>query len=68
MHLFFYCPFSQACWNFLDIHWNTTLDFQLMFLRGRERIGSFFMATWVLWIHRISIILDGGSLSFANWK
>lgn len=26
------CPFAQACWTFLDINWDTTLDFQTMLL------------------------------------
>lgn len=74
MHLFYNCPFSQACWIFLDIHWDTTLDFQTMVLRARERFDSvifwkvIIMAMWSIWPHRNNIISYGASLSFASWR
>ncbi|KAF8661801.1 hypothetical protein HU200_056756 [Digitaria exilis] len=40
IHLFFECPFSQACWIYLGIEWDTTINHQLMFLRAREKFGS----------------------------
>lgn len=74
LHLFFECPFSQACWIFLGINWDTSLDHQLMFLRAREDFGSIIfreiviLVMWALWAHRNNIIFDGASLSFASWK
>ncbi|KAF8756303.1 hypothetical protein HU200_011124 [Digitaria exilis] len=73
-HLCFDCPSSQACWIFLDIHWDTTLDFQAMILRARERFNSvifrevIIIAMWAIWKHRNNIIFDGASLSFACWR
>lgn len=34
-HIFFECPFSNNCWTFLNIYWDTSLDFQFMLLRAR---------------------------------
>ncbi|KAF8711301.1 hypothetical protein HU200_029324 [Digitaria exilis] len=73
MHHFF-TPFSSACWTYLDIHWNTSVDFQTMMLEARVNFGSvifrevIIMAMWSIWTHRNSIIFDGGSLSFAWWR
>ncbi|KAF8742584.1 hypothetical protein HU200_013586 [Digitaria exilis] len=61
-HLFFLCPFSSACWTYLDINWDTTLDFQTIMLRARESFGSdifrevIIMSTCALWTHRNSIL------------
>ncbi|KAF8712024.1 hypothetical protein HU200_028854 [Digitaria exilis] len=74
MHLFFECPFAGACWIYLDIHWDTSLDFQTMLLRARERFDSVIftevviMAMWALWTHGNSIIFYDGFLSFAWWR
>lgn len=73
-HLFFNCPFSQACWIFLDIQWDLSLDFQTMILRARQRFNSvifrevIIIAMWSIWNHRNSLIFDGASLSFGAWR
>ncbi|KAF8765713.1 hypothetical protein HU200_008216 [Digitaria exilis] len=65
LHLLFQCQFSQACWIYLGIEWDTSIDHQLMFLRAREKFGSvifreiIILAMWALWTHRNSIIFDG---------
>ncbi|KAG2655638.1 hypothetical protein PVAP13_1KG026000 [Panicum virgatum] len=74
LHLFFRCPFSQACWLFLGIDWDLTLDPYLMFLRAREAFNSVIfrevviIATWCIWCHRNDIIFYGSSLSFSSWR
>lgn len=66
---FFECPFSQGCWLFLDIHWDTSLNFRARQLFGltifREII---IMAMWAIWTQRNSIIFDATTLSFATWR
>jgi hypothetical protein len=53
-HLFFSCPFSQHCWNHLNIKWNFNLDFYSMMLNAREQFGSnffmeiFMIAAWLI--------------------
>ncbi|KAF8699720.1 hypothetical protein HU200_034672 [Digitaria exilis] len=74
LHLFFQCPFSQACWIYLGIEWDTSIEHQLMFLRAREKFGPIIfreiiiLAMWALWTHRNSIIFDGACRSFAVWR
>jgi hypothetical protein len=73
-HLFFSCPFSDACWTFLGIHWDPTLDFQHMVLKARLNFSSvifrevFIIGCWAIWCHRNDIIFDGVSLSFSSRK
>ncbi|KAF8730536.1 hypothetical protein HU200_016952 [Digitaria exilis] len=72
-HLFFNCTFVDACWTYLNIQWDTSLDFQTMLLRARERFGSVIFrevmihAMWSIWTLRNSIIFYYGSLSFDWW-
>nr|TKW09525.1 hypothetical protein SEVIR_6G108100v2 [Setaria viridis] len=73
-HLFFDCPFSQACWIFLGVIWDTSLDYGQMILKARQEFGKVFfgeiviIASWAIWCHRNNIIFDGASLSFAAWR
>lgn len=66
--------FSGACWIYLDIRWDTSLEFQIMLLRARERFDLvisgevIIIPMWALWTHRNGIIFYAGVLSFANWK
>ena len=34
-HLFFSCPFSQACWQHLGINWDFTMDFFRMMQQAK---------------------------------
>ncbi|RCV37613.1 hypothetical protein SETIT_8G077800v2 [Setaria italica] len=73
-HLFFNCPFSQACWIFLGINWDTSLDYGQMILKARQEFGKVFfreiviIACWAIWCYRNNIIFDRASLSFAAWR
>nr|TKW26925.1 hypothetical protein SEVIR_3G223100v2 [Setaria viridis] len=73
-HLFFDCPFSQACWIFLGINWDTTLDSLQMILKAKQDFSKAFfreiiiISCWSIWCHRNDIIFDGASLSFAAWR
>ncbi|RCV21660.1 hypothetical protein SETIT_4G155300v2 [Setaria italica] len=66
-HLFFSCPFSQACWIFLDIAWDLNLPTLNMVIQARERFGSVIfreivmVAAWSIWCHRNSIVFDRAS-------
>ena len=39
-HLFFECPFSQSCWDSINIHWNTNLQPLDMVIEARTNFGS----------------------------
>jgi hypothetical protein len=39
-HLFFSCPFSDACWILLGVHWDLSFDFQQMILMARLNFNS----------------------------
>ncbi|KAF8659249.1 hypothetical protein HU200_058656 [Digitaria exilis] len=64
MHLIFGCPFSSACLTYLNIHWDTSVNFQTMILQARVNFHSvifrevIIMAMWSIWTHRNSIIFD----------
>jgi hypothetical protein len=38
-HLFCAAPFSDACWTYLGIQWDTSLDFQLMVRKTKIWFG-----------------------------
>jgi hypothetical protein len=73
-HLFFLCPFSMQCWNFLGISWDSSLNITEMVLRARQSFGLIvfreisMVASWCIWLHRKSLIFDGGALSVGRWK
>jgi hypothetical protein len=73
-HLFFSCPFSDACWTFLGVHWDLSLDFQHMVLMARLNFNSvifrevLIIGCWAIWCHRNDIIFDSATLSFSSWK
>jgi hypothetical protein len=73
-HLFFECPFSDACWTYLGVDWDPNLDFQAMVLNVRLHFNSiifrevFIIDCWAIWCHRNDIIFDDASLSFSLWK
>jgi hypothetical protein len=73
-HLFFSYLFSDACWTYLGIHWDLSLDFQSMILNARLRFNSvifreiFIVGSWAIWCHRNDIIFDDSALSFAKWR
>ncbi|PVH38547.1 hypothetical protein PAHAL_5G286300 [Panicum hallii] len=39
-HLFFDCPFSQACWTFLGISWDFDIPFLDMIIQARQAFAS----------------------------
>jgi hypothetical protein len=39
-HLSFACPFSDACWTYLGVHWDLALEFQTMVLQARIQFNS----------------------------
>nr|TKW38309.1 hypothetical protein SEVIR_1G106500v2 [Setaria viridis] len=73
-HLFFDCPFNQACWIFLGINWDTALQPTEMITKAREDVNScifrevLIIACWSIWCHRNTIIFDNGSLFFKRWR
>lgn len=51
IHLFFTCQFAHQCWNYLNIHWNSNLQFFNMILISTQ---SFFVevighSCWNIW-------------------
>jgi hypothetical protein len=39
-HMLFSCPFNDACWTFLGVHWDLLLDFQHMVLMALLNFNS----------------------------
>jgi hypothetical protein len=73
-HLFFSCPFSKECWQYLGIQWNYANEFFQMLLQAKQHFQSpFFMeiftiAAWQIWKQRNDFIFDRGRPSFSSWK
>ena len=74
MHLFFECPFSTACWNFVGIRGNFELPCLDMVLQARSDFGRSFSreilitACWTIWTSRNRLIFDAIPCSFISWK
>jgi hypothetical protein len=66
-HLFVSCPFSQACWQHLGIHWNFKgVFFQVMKQVKQQFQYPFFMeifiiVAWQIWKQR-------NNFFFESWK
>jgi hypothetical protein len=73
-HLFFSCPFSQACWQHLGIQWDfTTSFFQMMIQAKQQFLNPFFMeffiiGAWQIWKQRNNFIFDRDRPSFDSWR
>jgi hypothetical protein len=73
-HLFFDCPFSKSCWNFINIQWDTSLTPQNMLIKGRRLFNSrifrkvIMVSGWTIRCHRNAIIFDGADISLSHWK
>ncbi|KAF8701225.1 hypothetical protein HU200_033710 [Digitaria exilis] len=54
----FCAPFSQWCWRFLHIQWDTSLEFMEMIIQSRRDFQSkvfseiIILAVWAIWAHR----------------
>jgi hypothetical protein len=65
-HLFFSCPFSQACWQHLNMHWNFQSDFFQMMMQSKQQYKNpffmeiFIIAAWHIWKQRNNFIFDRG--------
>jgi hypothetical protein len=73
-HLFFGCNFARQCWEKLDIHWDTSLQFSDQFIQARNNFrGPCFMevmvcAAWNIWKERNDLIFQGKQPSFKRWR
>ena len=73
-HLFFSCPFSQECWQHLEIHWNLQSEFFQMMIQSKQQhqnpffMGTSIIAAWHIWKQRNNFIFDRGRPSFHSWK
>ena len=74
LHLFFTCPFSQACWQHLGVQWNLAMDFFHMLLHAKEGFSNpffmevFIISAWQIWKQRNNFIFSRGQPSFLAWK
>lgn len=73
-HLFFECPFSQACWTFICIEWNMDVDTLQVIIQARLNFGNIIfreviiLARWAILCHRNNIIFYNSVRSFATWR
>jgi hypothetical protein len=73
-HLFFECPFSLQCWNFLNIHWNLGIPALDMLVEARQNFGSIIFreliitAAWCIWLLRNRVVFDNIQFNFQSWK
>lgn len=52
IHLFFTCQFAHQCWNYLNIHWNSNLQFFNMILISTQ---SFCGSNWSLLLEHLDL-------------
>jgi hypothetical protein len=64
-HLFFFsCPFAQACWEKVNIQWDTTLQISARFISAQQGFnGPCFMeivvcTAWNIWKERNDYIFN----------
>ena len=73
-HLFFTCPFSETCWNMIDIHWDHELNFFETIQKARiEWNTNFFMevfsiAAWEIWKQRNAKVFRNTPATPQSWK
>ncbi len=74
LHLFFLCPFSISCWQYLGIEWNNNLEFFQMISLARIKFSQkgfleiFFLAAWHIWKQRNGFIFQNIQPSFQAWR
>jgi hypothetical protein len=73
-HLLFQFPFSTACWNFLNIHWDHDFYFFDTIKNAREEcqhdffVEVFSVAAWEIWKKQNAKIFIAIALSFYSWR
>jgi hypothetical protein len=73
-HLFFECPFAQACWTTIGIDWELELPISARILTSKHTFNSpFFMeiiacAAWNIWRMRNDIIFQNQPISLDRWR
>lgn len=73
-HLFFECPFSSDCWNYLSIHYNISLQPLDMVIEARLAFGSpifrefFVTACWIIWTTRNRVVFYNASVCLNSLK
>ena len=71
-HLFFQCPFAQACWNFLDltVPVNCSLNEALESFKASLNVPFFMeliiIMSWSIWLSRNDLIFRGTNASLAS--
>jgi hypothetical protein len=53
-----FVPFGDACWTYLGIRWNLSVEFHATVLNVRLHFirEAFIISAWSLWCHRNVII------------
>lgn len=73
-HLFFYCPFSRSCLNFISVNCNLHLPPMDMVIKARNDFdNSVFRevvvtACWIIWTTRNRVVVfDGLNFTLSRW-
>uniref|UniRef100_A0A0A9BWZ5 Reverse transcriptase zinc-binding domain-containing protein n=1 Tax=Arundo donax TaxID=35708 RepID=A0A0A9BWZ5_ARUDO len=73
-HLFFECPFSTRCWNFVGIQWDhaaaffDTIQIAKTACQHQFFMGILIITAWEIWKQRNAQIFRGTTASFQSWK
>jgi hypothetical protein len=73
-HLLFQCPFTERCWDLLNIHWDHNLPFFDTIQKAKsEWTFEYFMETFAIaareiWKIRNNKIFKGDPPAFTTWK
>lgn len=69
-HLFFACPFSISCWNYLSIRWDLNLPPLDMMIQARTNFGRIIFRETVItacWNMRNAVIFNNTPCNLQSW-
>jgi hypothetical protein len=73
-HMLFHCPFSQSCWQILNMDWDLIGDRLHIIERGKSiwqgplYMEILMLSSWNIWKERNMLLFDGITPSTASWR